>query len=63
MKHIGMEYQEIDACRKDHVIYHKEQKYETKCPKFHMRQYQDDHVTKKIPHKVLHYITIILHLK
>ena len=29
VKHIGMEYQEIDVYPKDHVIYHKEHKNET----------------------------------
>ena len=32
MKHIRMEYQEIDACPKDHIIYQKEHEYTKKCP-------------------------------
>lgn len=63
MKHIGMEYQSIDACPQDHVIYHKEDENAIECPKCHTRRYRDGQVTKKVPCKVLRYIPIILHLK
>ena len=63
MKHIGMEYQAIDACPKDHVIYHKENEYTKKFLKCHTSRYQDDQVIKKVPYKVLHYIPSIPHLK
>ena len=32
MKDIGMEYQAIDACPNDHIIYHKQHEFATKCP-------------------------------
>ena len=63
MKHIGMEYQTIDACPKDHVIYHKEYKHATYFPKFHTRRYKYDQVKKRVPCKVLCYIPIIPCLK
>ena len=31
MKYIGMEYQTIDVCLEDHVIYHKENEYAIEC--------------------------------
>ena len=46
MKHIGMEYQEIDVCPKDHVIYHKEHEHAKKFPKCHTRRYQDDRTSQ-----------------
>ena len=63
MKHIGMKYQAIDACPEDHVIYHKEHENEIECPKCYMSRYQDDQVIKKVPCKVLYYISIIPNLK
>ena len=63
MRHIGIEYQSIDACTQDHVIYHKEHENATECPEFHTSRYRDDQVTKKVPCKVLCYIPIILRLK
>ena len=58
-----MEYQVIDACPKDHVIYHKEHENAIECPKFHTSIHRDDQVTKKVPRKVLRYIPIIPPLK
>ena len=58
-----MEYQAIDACPEDHVIYHKENEYAIECPECHTSRYQDDQVTKKVHFKVLHYIPIIPRLK
>ena len=63
MKYIGMEYQTIDACPKNHIICHKKHEHAIECTKYHMRKYQDDQVTKKVPCKVLCYIHIIPHLK
>ena len=56
MKYIGMEYQAIDACPNDHIIYYKQYEFETKCPKCHSSRYRTYQVTKKVPRKVLHYI-------
>ena len=55
MKHIGMEYQLIDACLKDHIIYHKEQKNVIECPRFHTSRYRDDQVTKDVSQDSLLY--------
>ena len=63
MKHIGMEYQAIDAYPKDHIIYHKEYENATEYPECHTSRYRDDQMTKKVPHKVLRYIPIIPCLK
>ena len=54
-----MEYQVIDACPNDHIIYHKQHEFATECPKFHISRYRTDQLTKKVPRKVLCYILII----
>ena len=58
MKEIGMYYEAIDACPDDHIIFYKHE-FETECPEFHISRYRRDQVTKRVPHKVLHYILII----
>lgn len=63
MKDIGMEYQYFDACPNDHIIYYRQYASEIELPQFHISRYQTDQVTKKVPHKVLHYIPIIQRLK
>ena len=50
MKEFGMEYQAIDAL---------ENELENECPQCQTSRYRTDKVTKKMPHKVLHYILII----
>jgi hypothetical protein len=62
MKDIGMEYQIIDACPNDYMIYYGERKVDMKqCPKFKINRYHTDQVTKDMPHKVILHIPIILH--
>ena len=63
MKDIGMEYQTIHACPNEHIIYHKQHEFAIECPDFHISRYRSDQITKKVPHKVLRYIPIILHLQ
>ena len=63
MKEIGMQYEPIDACLDDHIIYLKQHEFETKCPECHISIYRTYQLTKKVPHKVLHYIPIIPSLK
>ena len=63
MKDIGMEYQAIDACPNDHILYYKQYEFETEFPKCHSRRYQTDKVMKKVPRKVLCYIPIIPRLQ
>lgn len=63
MKDIGMEYQAIDACPNDHIIYHKQHEFTTKFPKCHISRYQIDQLKKKVSRKVLHYIPIISHMQ
>ena len=43
----------------DHVIYYNQHEFATECPECHISRYRTDQVTKKAPHKVLHYIPII----
>ena len=62
MKEIGMQYEAIDACPDRHIIYYKQHEFEAKCPECHLSRYQIDQLTKKVPHKVLHYIPIATHL-
>ena len=59
MKEIGMQYEAIDACLDDHIIYYKKPEFETECIGYHISRYRTDQVTKKVPHKVLCYIPII----
>ena len=63
MKDIGMEYQIIHACLNDHIIYHKQHEFVTQCPDFHIGRYQSYQIMTNVPHKVLQYIPIILHLQ
>ena len=60
---IGMKYLIIHACINDHILYHKQHEFAIECPDCHISRYQLDRITKKVPHKVLQYITIISHLK
>ena len=59
MKEIGMEYQAIDACPNDHIIYYGQYASENKCPQCELSRYRIDKVTKKVLRKVLCYIPII----
>ena len=63
MKDIEMHYEAIHACLDDHVIYYNQHEFATEFPECHISRYQTDQVTKKVPHKVLHYIPIIPHLQ
>jgi hypothetical protein len=63
MKEIGMEYQAIDACPNDHIIYYGQYASENECPQCQISRYRTDQATKKVPHKVLHYIPIIRHFQ
>jgi hypothetical protein len=63
MKDIGMEYQTIDACPNDHIIYYGNMHQKTECTQFHISRYQTDQVTKRVPQKVLHHIPIIPRLQ
>ena len=63
LKEIGMEYQSIHACPNDHIIYYGQYASETNCPQCQFSRYWPDQLTKKVPHKVLHYIPIIPRLQ
>ena len=63
MKEIGMQYEAIDACLDEHIIYYKQHEFETECPECHISRYQMDQLTKKVPRKVLDYIPIISHFQ
>ena len=63
MKEFGMDYQAIDACPNDHIIYYGQYALENECPQYQTSRYQIDKVTKKFPHKVLRYIPIIPRLQ
>ena len=60
MKEIGMDYQAIDACPNDHIIYYGQYALENECPQFQIIRYRTDKASKKVPHKVLRYIMIML---
>jgi hypothetical protein len=59
IKEIGMEYQDINACPNDHIIYYGHYTLENECPKCQISRYLTDKASKKVPHKVLRYIPII----
>jgi hypothetical protein len=59
MKAIGMEYQTIDACPNDHMIYYGQHASKTKCMQCHISRYRTDQVTNMVPQKVLRHIPII----
>ena len=63
MKEIGMHYETIHACLDDHVIYYNQHEFATECLKCHINRYRTHQVTKKVPRKVLRYISIISHLQ
>ena len=58
MKYIGTNYQSIDACPNDHIIYYGKHASKTECPECHINGYQTDQV-KMVPWKVLLHIPII----
>ena len=63
MKEIGVEYQSIDACSNNHIIYYGQYASEKKFPQCEISRYWTDQVTKEVPHKVLCYIPIIPHFQ
>jgi hypothetical protein len=63
MKYIGMDYQTIDACPNDHIIYYGQHASKTKCPQCLICRYRTDIVTKMVPRKVLRHIPIIPRLQ
>jgi hypothetical protein len=63
MKDIGMEYQSIDACLDDHIIYYGQQASKKIFPVCGISKYQTDKVTKMFPRKVLQHIPIIPRLQ
>ena len=63
MKEIGMHYEAIHACPDAHVRYYNQHEFAIECSEFYISRYRTNQVTKKVPHKVLHYIPIIPHLQ
>ena len=63
MKEIGMEYQDIDACPNDHIIYYGQHASKIECPQYQTSRYRTDQLTKKVPRKVLLHIPIIPRLQ
>ena len=59
MKDIGMDYQTIDACPNDHIIYYAQHASKIECLQCLISRYQTDQVTKRVPRKVLRHIPII----
>lgn len=63
MKDIGMEYEAINACPNDHIIYYG--KYETilEFPQCGISKYQTNQVTNEAPLKVPSHIPIFPHFQ
>ena len=53
MKEIGMDYQAIDACLNDHIMYYGQYVLEKECLQFHISRYRTDQLTKKVDCKVI----------
>ena len=49
MKDIGMDYQTIDACPNDHIIYYGQHDSKTECPQCLISRYRTNQVTKRVP--------------
>ena len=58
MNYVGMDYQAIDACPNDHILYYNQYEFATECPICHSSRYRTDQVTKKVSRKVLRYIPV-----
>ena len=63
MKEIRIQYEAIDACPDDHIIYYKQHEFETEFPECHISRYRTYQVTKNVPCKALRYIPIIPRLQ
>jgi hypothetical protein len=48
MKEIGMDYQTIDACPNDHIIYYGQYALENECPQCQISRYRTDKASKKV---------------
>ena len=48
MKDTRMEYQSIDACTNDHIIYYGKHTSKTECPECHISRYRIDQLTKLV---------------
>jgi hypothetical protein len=51
MKDIGVDYQTIDACPNDHIIYYGQHASKKKFPQCLLSRYRTDQVTKKMSSK------------
>ena len=63
MKEIGMDYQSIDACPNDHIIYYGKYASENRFSLCELNRYRIDQLTKNIPLKFIRYIPIITHFQ
>jgi hypothetical protein len=63
MKDIGMDYQTIDACPNDHIIYYGQHASKIECLQCLISRYRTDQVTKRVPRKVVCHIPIIPRLQ
>jgi hypothetical protein len=59
MKDIGMDYQTIDACPNDHIVYYGQHASKTECLQCLISRYRTNQVTKRVSQKVLRHIPII----
>ena len=53
MKEIGMDYQAINACPNDHIIYYGQYASKNKCPQCEISRYRTNQVTKRFLAKFL----------
>lgn len=58
MTHIGMDYDRIDACINDCVLYRKELVDAIECPKCKEPRFKQDSMTGRVPRKVLRHFPL-----
>ena len=55
MKETGMDYQAIDACTNDHIIYYRQYALENKFPQCELSRCRTDQLTIKVSQSSLRY--------
>ena len=53
LKDIGLDYNTVDACHNDHIIYYRQHASKSECHECGISRYSIEDVTNKVPHKDL----------
>lgn len=60
---VGMDYNRIDACINDCVLFRKDLSNARECPKCKEPRYKEDSMTGKVPRKVLRHFPLVPRLQ